>query len=196
MTNLPQFFPRRLAAWLFLGLLAVVVARAEITAGMTEAEVIAVLGKPLSRMKVGDTSICRWPTMDVTLRRGLVFAVRPRDLAAEQREEARRQRVAEEERAKEAAWRAAHPPTPSTPTPMPGLVMPKTPVQIAAERAARAQRILSLTQSIANQRSILDQYSRRFSNPNTGAISSAQRDVAQALIAQYEAEIEEIERQQ
>ncbi|MDB6093237.1 MAG: hypothetical protein JWM32_799 [Verrucomicrobia bacterium] len=165
---------------------------ADVEIGMKEKDVLEYMGKPNSTASMGEKTIYRWPDMIVTVKNGTVISVKARDLVAERVEEERRLRVVEETRAKEAAWLAAHPPAPAPDAPVTS-PPPKTQVQIAADRTARAKKILELRQAIESQRDVVNNYSAAFSSPNRQGTTAPQRDLAQALIAQYEAEIQAIE---
>ena len=168
---------------------------AQVYPDMDEADLLAVKGKPESKAMVGSKAIYRWPDMEVTVRAKKVVTFKVRDPEAERIAEEHRQRLVEEARAREAAWRAANPPTPAVPGSNTS-PLPKTPLQLATERAMRAQRMAELRQQIDGQRQLLEQDSRRFSSPNGGSMSSEQRTAARALIEQYELQIQELERQE
>lgn len=181
---------------LFLASCLAVLAADEVAKGMTEADLLEYKGKPSTKASVGDKTIYRWADMEVTLRQGKVTAIKVRDLAAERLDEERRQKVIEEAKAKEAewlAWKATHPSTSDHPQ-VAGI--PKTPLEIANERLKRTELISALRTQIDDQRNFLNMYSQRFTTPNTGTISSEQRDIAQAKIMKLEAQVAELEAQQ
>jgi hypothetical protein len=191
------FSPRQFSLLALFCLAGTRLLQAEPAIGMTQEELIADKGKPLSKITVGAKSVFRWADMDVTLQNREVVLIKVRDLEAEKRDEEKRLRAIEEANARQAAWLATRPKE-STNEPQ-TFSNYKSQLDIAKERANRAQQILTLKQNIEGQRGVIARYSTDFTTPTAnhdGSITAAQRDLAQALITQYELEVEELERQQ
>lgn len=81
---------------------------ADVTVGMTEADLLAAKGEPQATMMAGEKTIYRWPDVVVFLNNARVVSIDPRDLKKEQADQKRRaQMLAEIERKAEVARQQA-----------------------------------------------------------------------------------------